>query len=146
MTKQLINVAENKQIDNFGKKVKLLGLDTNKQIELLNKIYPKDVCFKIFGDEIEISVSDKIRQLTIPDIAGEYNLWIRCGENVSKLDLPKTLKSLKDCLIVGHNLKTLCIWDTTEFDYDALQNSARSELKYLVIKSESGKNKVFHVN
>ena len=120
-----VDIRLNGARETFEVKKKLLGLDTKKQVELLNKLYDGLLTFKIlFDNTVSLDIiEENVRILEIPECDNlDANMihTYNCKELIT-LKLPKTVKSININKFRGqHNLKNIWIWDTTEIKRDGL--------------------------
>lgn len=153
MSKNYIDVRKTKVAENFNNKCQLMGIDTDTQVENLNRIYESKLSFKkdrnLYGEEvIRICwMNPEIRILELPEVEnleiGYVMGWMK-DNNITTIKLPKTVKSVEWSDFSQFNkLNSLWIWDTTEIKGE---KSWMSSIKMLVVQKINGeKSEVYRV-
>lgn len=162
----MVHIVHSEVADNFNAKTKLLGINIDKQVELLNELYKDQLEFCITkrrelinGDikakyNIEVSISDKqeeVGSIILPEcellnINSLFSIHNLLNHKVQSVIIPKCIKyiELSDIFWVKY-IRRLFVWDTTELGFNDFNNSGYTKLEMIIVKSSKNKQKIYRV-
>lgn len=144
------DIRRNKTTDNFTNKCKILSIDKDKQVEILNSFYKNKLIFekrKNFEGNYYIylvHIDESVRILELPEVEDIIISLDTIKNNVITLKLPKTIKKYNVMdLAFFQNLNSLWIYEDTELH--GMEFSRKRNIN-LMILSNTGKKDKFYKN
>lgn len=130
-------------VNSFSKKARLLGIEIEEQVKMLNKLYNNKLEFFVDESSITLKLLDNtVNILEIPELEhlNTKRLMVYTNHKLNTLKLPKSLKEVYFSIPYNTGLigiHTIFMWDTTKI-YN-FEDFNRLGVKMLIIQSTRGK-------